>query len=229
MEFCIKAGDTIRLGFEAKPVSGTKGAEEEPYNFKLTALSSDDIIEEDDEDYNYIYDFSDEELAIDTDKDQIPDCYEKEVLKTDPNNADTDGDGLPDGYELLYLEDSDPLVKDSDKDAEEDGLSNLEEYQLKSAPNTIDSHELILGLDPTKKDTNGDGVEDGKEKIKQSYSKKFDYEVSNYRGLGSITIEGNFTNYLEDMMEVRNLYDCDRFATDLVGLVAVPLDAISKW
>lgn len=253
----IKAGETIRLGFEAKPVSGTKGAEEEPYNFKLTALSSDDIIEETDEEEedNYIYDFSDEELAIDTDKDGIPDCYEKEVLKTDPNNADTDGDGLPDGYEWLYLEDSDPLVKDSDKDADGDGLSNLEEYQLQSDPNTIDtdndelndydevkkyhtkpnkidtdgdgiidSKELILGLDPTKKDTNGNGIEDGKEKIKQSYSKKFDYEESDYRGLNSITIEGEFTNYLEDMMEVRNLYDGDRFATDVVGLVGVPLE-----
>lgn len=251
----IKPGDTIRLGFEAKPGSGK--ASDEPYNYKLTALDPDDIVDESedewDEEDTLIYDFTEEELAIDSDKDGLPDCYEKEVLKTDPDNPDTDGDGLPDGYEI-FTTGSDPLVKDSDLDGDEDGLTNLEEYQLKTDPLYDDSdndslsdyeevkkyhtdpnkddtdgdgiddgYEILLGLDPTKKDTDGNGIEDGKEKLDQTYTQKFDYEGQDYRGLDSITIQGKFTNYLESTMEIVNFYDCDILATNLIGLVGVPL------
>lgn len=251
----IKAGETVRLGFEAKP--GLGNSSEEPYNFKLTALDGEDITEEPedewDEEDNLIYDFTDEELATDTDKDELPDCYEKEVLKTDPKKPDTDKDGLPDGYEF-FVTGTDPLVKDSDLDNDGDGLSNLEEYRLKtdpeyedsdndglsdyeevkkyhSDPNKLDSDgdgiydgdEVRLGLDPAKKDTDGNGIEDGSEKLEQTYTQKFDYDGEDYRGLDSITIQGKFTNCLETTTEILNSYDCEVTSTNVIGLTGVPL------
>lgn len=63
-------------------------------------------------------------------------------------SEDYDGDGIPDVYELMYPGILDPLNPD---DAHEDpsgsGLTNLEEY--------------LHGTDPTKWDTDGDGIPDG--------------------------------------------------------------------
>ncbi|MER2493058.1 hypothetical protein [Catenovulum sediminis] len=46
--------------------------------------------------------------------------------------VDTDGDGLPDSWELGYFGDTTSAIADNDED--EDGLTNLEEYQLSSDP-----------------------------------------------------------------------------------------------
>lgn len=65
----------------------------------------------------------------------------------DPTTIDSDGDGIPDYYEVLkwFLDPSDPT--DGEKDQDNDGLTNLEEYQL--------------GTDPEVPDTDGDGMPDG--------------------------------------------------------------------
>jgi len=67
---------------------------------------------------------------------------------TDPLNPDTDGDGLNDGWEVQHglnpTQPSEPTL-----DADNDGLTNLEEYQH--------------GTDPNNTDSDGDGLTDGEE------------------------------------------------------------------
>lgn len=61
--------------------------------------------------------------------------------------CDTDGDGIPDYYERLNG--MDPNVNDAGGDVDNDGATNLQEYQL--------------GTSATNPDTDGDGVQDGAE------------------------------------------------------------------
>jgi hypothetical protein len=83
----------------------------------------------------------------DTDGDGLPDGDEVHTWHTDPINWDTDGDGLPDGWETQCgkLNPTDP--SDADRDADNDGLTNRQEY--------------LLGADPCNPDTDGDGCPDG--------------------------------------------------------------------
>jgi hypothetical protein len=63
-------------------------------------------------------------------------------------DPDDDNDGLPDDYEAAHSC-LDPLTADDSADADADGLSNLQEFEL--------------GTDPCKADTDGDGCKDGRE------------------------------------------------------------------
>ncbi len=116
----------------------------------------------------------------DQDNDGISDTIE-EYFGTDTSNNDTDGDGLYDNYELLYgFPDLDPKeadtnnngVNDGAEDTDGDGLSNLQEQELKTSPlekdtdrdglddySEIDVHET----NPLIEDTDGDGIIDGRE------------------------------------------------------------------
>ena len=51
---------------------------------------------------------------------------------TDPNSNDSDNDGMPDGWEVQY--DLNPLVSDANSDADNDGMTNFEEYELGRVP-----------------------------------------------------------------------------------------------
>lgn len=115
---------------------------------------------------------------MDSDEDGLPDYIEKEI-GSDRYNPDTDSDKLPDGYEYFMLgtdpikEDSDDnTISDADEDFDEDGLTNLEEYNLGTDPFSKDSdydglsdydEVKIYNTDPLKYDTDGDKVSDGDE------------------------------------------------------------------
>lgn len=86
------------------------------------------------------------ELAIDSDGDLIPDILEQgggtfHVLpgyQTDPSLSDTDGDGLPDGYEILYK--LDPMDPNDALDTKNGTvLSPYQKYQLSLHPEYADS------------------------------------------------------------------------------------------
>ncbi|UCE36896.1 MAG: tandem-95 repeat protein [Thermoplasmata archaeon] len=108
-------------------------------NFTLEVLldtdgdGTPDIIDDDD-DGDTVPDVDDDlpldpTESIDTDSDGIG------------NNADTDDDddGMPDDWELAN--DLNPLVDDSQDDNDNDGLTNLEEYEAGSDPNSPEKAE----------------------------------------------------------------------------------------
>ena len=104
----------------------------------------------------------------------------------DPTNIDTDQDGMPDGWEIQYrrwigqtftggndwsLDPTDP--SDADEDADNDGLSNLCEYQwqqirllvleqgLSTHNETSEGAATWVDTDPNLADSDGDGLPDG--------------------------------------------------------------------
>lgn len=108
----------------------------------------------------------------DTDGDGLDD--QAEFLRgTDPRNPDTDGDGLDDAAEVAAG--TNPLDADTDNDLRTDGaelqvpfvvqVAGQASYQVFSDPlvadadldTLVDGSEFVLGTDPTKADTDGDG------------------------------------------------------------------------
>ena len=80
------------------------------------------------------------------------------------------GDGIPDSWKLKYgFSITDPGVAGADPD--NDGLTNLQEYQLGTDPlnpdtdgdGVPDGMEVKLGTNPLNPDTDGDGLSDGQE------------------------------------------------------------------
>lgn len=115
---------------------------------------------------------------LDSDNDGLPDYVEK-AYGTDPENPDTDGDGLTD-YEEIYITGTNPLkydtdengVNDADDDIDGDGLSNKEEIELGTSPNSADTDSDGLSdydeintynTDPLKADRDDDTLSDGDE------------------------------------------------------------------
>ena len=83
---------------------------------------------------------------------------------------DTDGDGMPDDYEIANgFNPLDP--SDAGQDADHDGLTNLQEYQLGTNPHNADTdgdgvpdgQEVKMGTNPLDPDTDHDGLTDGQE------------------------------------------------------------------
>lgn len=116
------------------------------------------------------------DIEVDSDGDGLADYYEI-IHKTDLNNVDSDGDGLTDYQEIdetatnphKYDTDGDG-TSDADEDADGDGLSNIDEYNQGTSNLTVDTDgdeltdydEVVkYYTNPNKKDTDGDGAEDG--------------------------------------------------------------------
>ncbi len=87
--------------------------------------------------------------------------------------GDHDGDGLPGWWEALYGLD-DANASDAVLDGDADGLSNLEEFQLKTLPTSADTDGDGLSdgneintrhTDPLRADTDGDGLSDYQESV----------------------------------------------------------------
>ncbi len=82
--------------------------------------------------------------------------------------GDSDNDGLNDNWERDNFGD---LAQDGNGDADDDGLSNAEEYALVTKVNNPDSDgdglddgdEVAAGTDPFNPDSDGDGLTDGSE------------------------------------------------------------------
>jgi hypothetical protein len=102
----------------------------------------------------------------DTDDDGLGDGYEVNDLGTEPDDDDTDDDGMPDGWEDSRS--LDPLIATGgdgpDGDPDSDNLTNLEEYQLTTHPNSDDTDgdlmtdgwEVTYSLDPKDNDSTED-------------------------------------------------------------------------
>ncbi len=109
----------------------------------------------------------------DSDNDGLSDSVEK-MLGTKVWSKDSDGDGLLDGQEVNELG-TDPLTADTDKGGKND---HTELRQGRNPKKTSDDFgsvpdsdndglsnylEEILGTDPFKRDTDGEGLSDGEE------------------------------------------------------------------
>jgi len=86
----------------------------------------------------------------DADTDGLTDAYELLVSKTNPNSPSTDDTGMSDGWEILYFGHTGGIDPNADLDG--DGLSNYQEFQMRSAH-----------YNPTLWDSNGNGVSDAYE------------------------------------------------------------------
>lgn len=195
----------------------------------------------------------------DTDKDELPD-YMELVLGTDISKIDTDGDGLPDGYETLTLG-TDPTKIDTDnngvsdgaEDADNDGLTNLKEYQLGTNPTNEDSDNdglkdgeevNIYKTDPLKKDTDGDTLSDGDDVAlgfspllkdtdnngildcdeKVQQSFTQKIECEDKPQVTDISVSFKGTGNINSTTTVTNIYNIDMLSTNLVGLVGAPVE-----
>lgn len=93
-------------------------------------------------------------IDADTDDDNLLDGNEVIVYGTDPLKNDTDDDLMDDWYEVYYS--LNPFVDDTLSDLDLDGLTNLEEYFIGTAPNRSDTdwdgytdfEEIENGTDP---------------------------------------------------------------------------------
>ncbi|MBR3771892.1 MAG: cellulose binding domain-containing protein, partial [Clostridium sp.] len=163
----IAPGQSISFGF-----SGTKGTGEDiPIHYQIfsyggafeTGGKVDLPLDGVDVDYT------------DDDDDGLPNFFE-EIIHSDKNNVDSDGDGLPDGYEIFTtltnptkIDTDGNGVLDGEEDDDQDGLSNLREYELVIDPEDPDTDgdglsdlsELTYSMNPNDKDSLDDGILDG--------------------------------------------------------------------
>lgn len=84
-------------------------------------------------------------LRSDSDEDGLTDGDEVNLYGTDPLSADSDSDGMPDSWEVACG--LNPLMNSSSADADNDGLTDFEEY--------------LQGTDPQDADSDADGMSDG--------------------------------------------------------------------
>lgn len=142
----------VNLTFVASNDEDNDGMDDDwEISFGLDPANAEDALTDADEDglvalQEYIQ--SSSPADVDSDADGINDGKEFYDYDTLPNNADTDGDGMDDGYEINN--ELNPLVADGQSDKDEDGLSNLTEFEQGLAANVAD--------------TDGDGFNDSEDR-----------------------------------------------------------------
>jgi hypothetical protein len=122
-------------------------------------------------------------LYLDSDGDGLIDAQEMD-LGTNPQSVDTDGDGLSDLFEVRAQGGYDPtatnvydLGADGGVDLDGDELTNFEEAQLGTDPNSADTDrdgvpddiEIILGTDPLTNDAQADPDKDQVPSARESW------------------------------------------------------------
>ena len=202
--------------------------------------------------------FDDWQYLADTDEDGLPNLIEKEI-GSDPYNPDTDGDGLPDGYEALTLgtdptkpDTDDNGVLDCDEDFDEDGLTNLQEYEQGTEPYNEDTdgdglkdgEEInTYGTDPLKVDTDEDGLDDGDEiyfetdplnpdtdgnGVLDGDEKRFQtfiHKVENEDcAVTEVRVSMEGTGNIQKTTTVESIMNKDILCSDVVGLIGEPFE-----
>lgn len=195
----------------------------------------------------------------DIDNDDLPDFMEM-ILGTAVNNSDSDGDGLPDGLEVLILG-TDPLKADSDEngvndgaeDADNDGLTNLQEYTLGTDPTSSDSDEDGLSdgdevntyhTNPLKVDTDDDGLSDydevqlGLNPLSEDTNgdgildcdEKIQQTINekiiceDKSAVTGVTVSFAGTGNIQTTTTIDNIYNIDMSSSGVVGLVGAPVE-----
>lgn len=205
---------------------------------------------------DYYEDMSNWDKLDDTDGDGLPDVVEG-YIGTDGTKIDTDGDGLGDYYEIYYST-TDPLktdtddngVTDGDEDFDEDGLSNMEEYNHKTMPfnNDTDYDGLLDGeevnkykTNPADEDTDADGLKDGDEinfntnplekdadgdgvpDGDELFEQEYIYENEDKESqISEVKIELAATGNINETMIVENISEEDNMCAGVVGLIGDP-------
>ncbi|TXT55439.1 MAG: exported protein of unknown function [Candidatus Thorarchaeota archaeon] len=111
-------------------------------------------------------------LCTDSDGDGLSDTLEYYTYGTNPTSTDSDSDNMPDKWEVNN--NFDPLFDDALYDADNDGLTNLKEYQKGTLPRDSDTDNDGLkdgaevnthGTDPKDADPDNDGLNDYQEVV----------------------------------------------------------------
>ena len=207
---------------------------------------------------DFFEDMNNWELLKDTDGDKLPDCVEQ-YLGSDSTLVDTDGDLLDDYYEV-FVTGTDPTlidtdengITDGDEDFDEDGLTNLQEYELGTEPYNDDTdgdglndgEEInTYNTDPLKKDTDDDGLEDGDEiyletdptnpdtnenGILDGDEKRlqtFIHKVENEDcAVTEVRVSMEGTGNLQKTTTVESIMNKDILCSEVVGLVGEPFE-----
>lgn len=83
-----------------------------------------------------------------------------------------------------------------------------------------DGDEIALGLDPLNPDSDGDGIPDNEEKIKQT----FIHDVENECAVEQIIIDSAATGNLQNTMTIDSIMNVDILCTEVVGLIGEPFE-----
>lgn len=207
---------------------------------------------------DFFEDMNNWELLKDTDGDKLPDCVEQ-YLGSDSTLVDTDGDLLDDYYEV-FVTGTDPTlidtdengITDGDEDFDEDGLTNLQEYELGTEPYNDDTDGDGLNdgeeintyiTDPLKVDTDDDGLDDGDEIYfeddpldpdtngngildgDEKRSQTFVHKVENEDcAVTEVRIAMEGTGNIQKTTTVESIMNKDILCSDVVGLIGEPFE-----
>ncbi len=198
------------------------------------------------------------EKLPDSDGDGLLDFLE-EYIGTDPNNVDTDHDGLSDSFEIsdtntdpINVDTDDNGINDGDEDFDQDGLSNIKEFENKTNPHIADTdgdglsdgdEVNIYGTDPLIVDTDGDGLDDGDEIVlgtnplvqdtdgdgiidsKEKIQQTFTHKVKNEDcAVTEVIVDMECTGNINRTTSVESVMNTDILCTDVVGLVGEPFE-----
>lgn len=172
----------------------------------------------------------------DTDGDNLTDFDEFVLFGTDPLQADMDGNGITDDMEdydgdgLNTVEEkshnTNIVMPDSDYDGADDGI---EINQLLSDPTKedtdgdglLDGQEYTMGLNPIVSDTDGDGIPDNEEIVLQSTGIAYSDESG---AVSNVDITLECSGYIGNQVYVEALTGRDCLSANVIGLVGAPIN-----